>query len=74
MRENQTDQDSLPPYDVLDAILERFIEHEQSQAEIIAAGFDEATVRKVARLVLIERIQAPAVGARAEDFHACVRA
>jgi NAD+ synthase (glutamine-hydrolysing) len=52
LRDNQTDQDSLPPYDVLDAILERFIEGEQSQAEIISAGFDEATVRRVARLVL----------------------
>ena len=52
LRDNQTDQDSLPPYDVLDAILERFIELEQSQAEIVAAGFDEATVRRVARLVL----------------------
>ena len=53
LRENQTDQDSLPPYDVLDGILERFIELEQSQAEIIAAGFDETTVRRVARLVLV---------------------
>ncbi|HZP67265.1 MAG TPA: NAD+ synthase [Rudaea sp.] len=52
LRENQTDQDSLPPYEVLDAILERFIEGEQSQAEIVGAGFDEATVRRVARLVL----------------------
>jgi NAD+ synthase (glutamine-hydrolysing) len=52
LRDNQTDQDSLPPYDVLDAILERFVEGEQSQAEIIAAGFDQATVRRVARLVL----------------------
>jgi NAD+ synthase (glutamine-hydrolysing) len=52
LRENQTDQDSLPAYEVLDAILERFIEGEQSQAEIIAAGFDEATVRRVAKLVL----------------------
>jgi NAD+ synthase (glutamine-hydrolysing) len=52
LRENQTDQDSLPPYEVLDAILERFIEGEQSQAEIVAAGFDEATVRRIARLVL----------------------
>jgi len=52
LRENQTDQDSLPPYEVLDAILERFIEGEQSQADIIAAGFDEATVRRVAKLVL----------------------
>jgi NAD+ synthase (glutamine-hydrolysing) len=52
LRDNQTDQDSLPAYETLDAILERFIEREQSQAEIIAAGFDEATVRRVARLVL----------------------
>jgi len=52
LRDNQTDQDSLPPYDVLDALLERFIDGEQSQAEIIAAGFDEATVRRIARLVL----------------------
>jgi NAD+ synthase (glutamine-hydrolysing) len=52
LRENQTDQDSLPPYEVLDAILERFIDGEQSQAEIVAAGFDEATVRRIARLVL----------------------
>ena len=53
LRDNQTDQDSLPAYEVLDAILERFVEGEQSQAEIIAAGFDEATVRRIARLVLL---------------------
>jgi len=53
LRADQTDQESLPPYDMLDAILERFIEGEQSQAEIIAAGYDEATVRRVARLVLL---------------------
>ena len=52
LREDQTDQDSLPPYDVLDAILKRFIEDEQSQAEIAAAGFDPDTVRRVASLVL----------------------
>jgi len=52
LRENQTDQDSLPAYEVLDAVLERFIEGEQSQAEIVAAGFDEAVVRRVAKLVL----------------------
>jgi NAD+ synthase (glutamine-hydrolysing) len=52
LREDQTDQDSLPPYDVLDAILQRFIEGEQSQAEIAAAGFDADTVRRVASLVL----------------------
>ncbi|MEO8742726.1 MAG: NAD+ synthase [Lysobacteraceae bacterium] len=53
LRENQTDQDSLPPYDVLDAILFRAIECEQSRAEIVAAGFDEATVDRVLRLVRI---------------------
>ena len=52
LRANQTDQDSLPPYEILDAILERFVEGEQSQGEIVAAGFDEATVRRAARLVL----------------------
>jgi len=52
LRNDQLDQDSLPPYDVLDAILERFVDREESQAEIVAAGFDEATVRRVARLVL----------------------
>ena len=52
LRDDQTDQDSLPPYDVLDAILARFIEGEQSQAEIAAAGFDPDTVRRVAGLVL----------------------
>jgi NAD+ synthase/NAD+ synthase (glutamine-hydrolysing) len=51
LRPNQTDQDSLPPYDVLDAILERHIERYQSQAEIVAAGFDAATVSRVLRLV-----------------------
>ena len=40
LRENQTDQDSLPPYDVLDAILERLIEREEPLGQIIAAGFD----------------------------------
>ncbi|MEO5820900.1 MAG: NAD(+) synthase, partial [Vicinamibacteraceae bacterium] len=53
LRPNQTDQDSLPPYDVLDAILERHVERYQSQAEIVAAGFDAATVTRVLRLVRI---------------------
>jgi len=52
LRVDQTDQDSLPPYPILDAMLERFVDGEESQAEIVAAGFDEATVRRVARLVL----------------------
>jgi NAD+ synthase (glutamine-hydrolysing) len=53
LRPNQTDQDSLPPYDELDAILERHVERYQSEAEIVAAGFDAATVRRVLRLVRI---------------------
>jgi NAD+ synthase (glutamine-hydrolysing) len=51
LRENQRDQDSLPPYDVLDAILLRHVDQEQSRDEIVAAGFDPATVDKVLRLV-----------------------
>ena len=53
LRENQLDQDSLPPYDVLDAILLRYVDQEQSRDEIVAAGFDAATVDKVLRLVRI---------------------
>jgi NAD+ synthase (glutamine-hydrolysing) len=51
LRPGQTDQDSLPPYGVLDEILERHIEHYHSADAIIAAGFPEATVRHVLRLV-----------------------
>lgn len=53
LRENQTDQDSLPPYDVLDAILLRHVDQEQSRDEIVRAGFDAATVDRVLRLVRI---------------------
>ena len=53
LRENQKDQDSLPPYDVLDAILLRHVDQEQSRDEIVAAGFDPGTVDKVLRLVRI---------------------
>jgi NH3-dependent NAD+ synthetase len=51
LRPNQTDQDSLPPYDVLDAILEAYVVQRRSPVEITAAGFAEATVRKVIRLI-----------------------
>jgi NAD+ synthetase len=53
LRDNQTDQDSLPPYEVLDAILERHVDLERSGAEIIAEGFDAATVERVLKLVRI---------------------
>ena len=51
LRPDQTDQDSLPPYELLDQILELHVEQSQSAEEIIARGFDEATVRRVLRLV-----------------------
>lgn len=53
LRTNQLDQDSLPPYDLLDAVLERFVDREMSREEIIAEGYDEATVLRVSRLVLL---------------------
>ncbi|AOA57787.1 NAD+ synthase [Acinetobacter larvae] len=51
LRPDQKDQDALPPYDVLDAILYAYIEEDQSQEDIIGKGFDAATVKKVIRLV-----------------------
>jgi NAD+ synthase (glutamine-hydrolysing) len=51
LRPDQTDQDSLPPYEVLDQILELHIEGSESAEEIIAQGFDEKTVRRVLRMV-----------------------
>jgi NAD+ synthase (glutamine-hydrolysing) len=62
LRPNQTDQDTLPPYDVLDAILARYMEQNQSSAEIIAAGYDSVAVQKITRLIQIneyKRRQAP---------------
>jgi NAD+ synthase/NAD+ synthase (glutamine-hydrolysing) len=51
LRPDQTDQDTLPPYDVLDEILQRHIERHQPANEIVAAGFDPATVQRVLRMV-----------------------
>ena len=51
LRPDQTDQDTLPPYDVLDAILERYVELDMDPAAIVADGFDVATVRKVVRMI-----------------------
>jgi NAD+ synthase (glutamine-hydrolysing) len=66
LRAGQTDQDSLPPYEVLDAILERYMENDQSVEIIVAAGFERAVVERVARLIRLneyKRRQAP-VGIR----------
>lgn len=51
LRPDQKDQDSLPAYDILDAILYAYIEEDQSQSDIIAKGFDKEVVEKVIRLV-----------------------
>ena len=51
LRADQTDQDSLPPYDVLDGILVRCIEGAESQAEIVAAGYDPGDVQRVVRML-----------------------
>jgi NAD+ synthase (glutamine-hydrolysing) len=66
LRPDQTDQDSLPPYEVLDAILARYMEDDQAIDEIVAAGFERADVERVTRLIKLneyKRRQAP-VGIR----------
>jgi NAD+ synthase len=72
LRENQTDQDSLPPYDTLDAILERLVEREEPLATIIAAGFDREVVARIDRLLNIaeykRRQAAPGVKVTRKNF------
>ena len=53
LRDNQTDQDSLPPYEVLDAILHGLVEEDLSVAEIVARGFEAGTVKRIAHLLYI---------------------
>jgi NAD+ synthase (glutamine-hydrolysing) len=62
LRPDQKDQDSLPSYEVLDGIVERYMEQNQSIAQIIAAGFDAESVERVTRLIKLneyKRRQAP---------------
>ena len=72
LRENQTDQDTLPPYDVLDAILSRLVEGEEPTSSIIAAGFDRDTVMKVERMLYLaeykRRQAAPGVKVTLKNF------
>ncbi|HXI07545.1 MAG: NAD+ synthase [Bradyrhizobium sp.] len=72
LRENQTDQDSLPPYDVLDGILERLVEREMPLADIVAAGFDRDVVARIDRLLNIaeykRRQAAPGVKVTEKNF------
>ncbi|MEY4879728.1 MAG: hypothetical protein RJB62_1197 [Pseudomonadota bacterium] len=62
LRENQSDQDSLPPYDILDGILECLIEGEMAVEDIVAKGYDAATVKRIEHMVYVaeyKRRQAP---------------
>jgi NAD+ synthase len=72
LRENQTDQDSLPPYDLLDAILERLVEREEPLASIVEAGFDREVVARIDRLLNIaeykRRQAAPGVKVTTRNF------
>ncbi|MEZ5907229.1 MAG: NAD+ synthase [Hyphomicrobiaceae bacterium] len=72
LRENQKDQDSLPPYDVLDDILECLVEREMALTEILARGHDPLTVQKVERLLYIaeykRRQSAPGVKISERSF------
>jgi len=72
LRENQTDQDVLPPYDVLDAILERLVEREEPIAKIVDDGFDRETVVRVERMLNLaeykRRQAAPGVKVTRKNF------
>jgi NAD+ synthase (glutamine-hydrolysing) len=62
LRPDQKDQDSLPPYDILDGIMQRYMEENQSTEEILAAGYQRADVDRITRLIKIneyKRRQAP---------------
>ena len=62
LREDQKDEDSLPPYDVLDAVLEMLVEKEMAVREIVAKGYNEGLVRRVEHLLYVaeyKRRQAP---------------
>ncbi len=69
LRPDQTDQDSLPPYDVLDAIMACYVEQNLSIPEIIARGYAEADVRRVVRLIRISEYKRrqSAVGIRVTE-------
>jgi len=72
LRENQKDEDSLPPYAVLDPILERLVEREEPISEIVAAGFDRDTIMRVERMLNIaeykRRQAAPGVKVTLKNF------
>ena len=72
LRENQTDQDSLPPYDLLDAVLERLVEREEAVSTIVDAGFDRDMVMRIERMLYLaeykRRQAAPGVKVTLKNF------
>jgi NAD+ synthase len=72
LRENQKDEDSLPPYPILDAVLNRLVEREMRVADVIAEGFDPDTVKRVERLLYLaeykRRQSAPGVKVGPKNF------
>jgi len=72
LRENQRDEDSLPPYDILDGILRRLVEGEEPVAAVVAGGYDRDTVLRVDRLINIaeykRRQAAPGVKVTLKNF------
>jgi NAD+ synthase len=72
LRDNQKDEDSLPPYPVLDAILHGLVEQEMRLADIIAQGYDPDTVRRIERLLYLaeykRRQSAPGVKVGPKNF------
>ncbi|MDF3060347.1 MAG: synthetase [Microvirga sp.] len=72
LRENQKDQDSLPPYEALDDILECLVEHEMRVSEVVARGHDLETVKKIERLLYVaeykRRQAAPGVKVTRKNF------
>ena len=73
LRPNQTDQDSLPEYDVLDAILDKHIMQHKSQEEIIADGLPADAVKRVVSLVRIAEFKRKQAAPGLKSYRSCVR-
>ena len=72
LKPNQADQDTLPPYPALDHILEQLVEQERSAADIVAEGYDKATVERVQQMLYVaeykRRQAAPGVKITRRNF------
>ena len=74
LRPDQRDEDSLPPYDVLDSILKAYVEDDKTYSEILALGYDEATVQRVDSPCRWKRVQTSPVASRHQDNASQLRA